>query len=109
MYIRTKATLVESLMSSIAARAAPDPSLWQLVAEPIGMCIGRGLIQTPSMRTPRLHYFSYDAGRKVHYDRGGEVTLLESEDLTEAGSKELFYRKIAVDGKVNLGWIDLRA
>ena len=72
------------------------------------MFIGRGLIQTPSMRAPRLHYFSYDAGRKAFYDRGGEITLLDPEDLTEAGSKVLFYKKFAVNGKDNLGWVDLR-
>ena len=89
----------------------PRPRIYffsQLVAEPIGMFVGRGLIQTVSMQSPRLHYFSYDAGRQAFYDRGGEITLLEAEDLTETGSKVLFYRKFAVDGKANLGWIDLR-
>ena len=80
----------------------------QLVAEPIGMFIGRGLIQTPSMRVPCLHYFSCNAGRKVLYDRGGEITLLEPEELTKEGSKALFFKKIGVEGKGNLDWIDLR-
>ena len=81
----------------------------QLVAEPIGMFIGRGLIRTSSMNMPSLHYFSsYDAGRKAFYDRGGEITLLEPKELTEEGSKALFYKKFGVEGKGNLGWIDLR-
>ena len=64
----------------------------QLVAEPIGMFIGRDLIQTSSMNMPSLHYFSYDAGRKAFYDSGGEITLLEPEELTEEGSRALFYK-----------------
>ena len=60
------------------------------------------------MCAPSLRYFSYDAGRKVLYDRGGEITLLEPEELTTEGSKVLFYKKFGVEGKDNLGWIDLR-
>ena len=56
------------------------------------MFIDRGLIQTPSMRVPCLHYFSYDAGRKMLYDCGGEITLLEPEELTKERSKALFYK-----------------
>ena len=70
--------------------------------------VGRGLIQASSMCAPSLHYFSYDAGRKVFYDRGGEITLLEPEELTKEGSKALFYKKLGVEGKGNLGRIDLR-
>ena len=44
------------------------------------------------MNMPSLHYFSYDAGRKAFYDSGGEITLLEPEELTEEGSRALFYK-----------------
>ena len=117
VYYRAVIHVLAKLPASEALTAKGSPLLLEprmiqhfgmLVKESIGMFIGRGLIQTVPMHTPRLHYFSYDAGRQAFYDRGGETTLLESEDLTEAGSKVLFYRKFAVDGKGNLGWIDLR-
>jgi hypothetical protein len=80
----------------------------QLVNQACGMYIGRGNVQTVSMRTPQPHYFSYDAGRRLFFDRQGELVLLQPEDKTREGSDRLFLRVRAVEGKPNLGYLDLR-
>jgi len=79
-----------------------------LVQQDIGMFMCRGKIKTASMRDGVLHFFSYDAGRMIFYDRDKEVTLVEEEDRSKSGAQRLFQRRFAVDQQPNLGYEDFR-
>lgn len=72
------------------------------------MFVGRGHIQTVSMKAAVPHYFSYDAGRKIFFDRRGELLLIEPLDMSRTGSDCLFLRRHEEKGKPNLGYLDLR-
>ena len=80
----------------------------QLVREHTGMFVGVGMIRTRSMKQRQLHFFSYDADRKVLHDRPDELCLFEPHELTQDGSRSLFYRRFAKNGSCNLGWCDIR-
>jgi hypothetical protein len=79
-----------------------------LMSQSQGMFVGRGNIQTTGMRTPALHYFSFNASVGLFHDRAGEMVLLAPEDRTRKGSDVLFLRKHATDGKHNMGYLDVR-
>ena len=47
----------------------------KLMEQSVGMFVGRGHIQTGSMSSAQPHFFSYDAGRRIFFDRAGGVVV----------------------------------
>ena len=93
--------------SKLWLKPRPDLRFFdKLATQRVGMFVGGGDIWDRGQKQP--HFFSYDAGRKVMYDRGGEITLLDAKDLTREGSGALFYSRFAVPGQPNLGCAVLR-
>jgi len=83
----------------------------ELVGQHVGMFIFLGDIHHTDRNGKEgvaPHYGSYDAGRKVLYDRPLELTVLEPTDLSKEGATTLFYKKYAKEDAPNLGWAVIR-
>mmetsp|Transcript_53344 Transcript_53344/g.147780 ORF Transcript_53344/g.147780 Transcript_53344/m.147780 type:complete len:295 (-) Transcript_53344:186-1070(-) len=77
-----------------------------IVNEPYGMFVGTGDIEheVRGATTTDPHCFSYDAGRRVLFDRPDNLILLDDTDMTGPGATRLFYKRGKEDGYPNLGW-----
>ena len=105
-----------------------------LVEQKVGMFLGVGEIYRNKHPSTFVapHFFAYDAGRKILVDRAGEVNLLDESDLNREGINkvcrncvclpltvmndlfvlgvcQIFFRRYADAGTINLDWKDVKA